>query len=164
VLADVARGDFQRCRGNVARVDLRLWIGACSKNRQAPRAGAQVENAPRPDAKVLEEERDVRPRNDHAAVHVEAQAVQPRLVEQVGGRNALPYSFLDQRLDPPRIGVLAKVFVEPQAKPAQHQERCLVAGIVGAMAEMELCCAQPALGLPDQLPQSQGSRARRVSR
>jgi len=164
VLADVARGDFQRCRGNVARVDLRLWIGACSKNRQAPRAGAQVENAPRPDAKVLEEERDVRPRNDHAAIHIEGQAVQPRFVEQIGRRDALRDSFLDECLDPGRIGVLAQVFIKRQAKAAQHQEGRVVAGVIGAVAVVKACCPEPRFRFPDQLRQLQGSRVRRVSR
>jgi len=130
---------------------VRLWKSAGRQDREAARAGAQIQDASRRNAQILEEERDVRPRNDYAAIHIEGKPVQPRLVEQVGGRNALLYSFLDQRLDAPRIGVPAQVFIGRHTKPAQHQERGFIARIAGAVPVVKPRCLESPCDFLDQL-------------
>jgi len=142
VFTQVAPRDREGGGGDVARVDPRLWKGARRQDREAARAGAQIEDAPRRDAQVPKEQRDVRPRNDHAAIDIEGQAVEPRFVEQIRCRNALLYSLLNQLLDPSRIPGPVEVGIKGQAKAAQHEERGFVAGVVGAVTVVEAGCPE----------------------
>src|SRR6185436_20487236 len=97
-------------------------------------------------------------------VDIEPHAVQPGFVQQIRRRDALLDPLPDQRLDALGACGSSQVRAERQAESTQDEECGFVASVVRAVAVMQARGAQPALGLVNELPQLQGSRARSVSR
>lgn len=81
VRAHVTCGNFERSRRNVARVHLRLGKCARGEDREAARAGAQIQDAARLALQLAKEKSDVRARDDDAPVHIKRDAVEPGFLQ-----------------------------------------------------------------------------------
>jgi len=153
MLAHIDPGNLERVSRNIARIDARLRKRLRGQHREASGTRAQVERAAhrpvQPGAQALAQQLgDERARHDDAPVDVEAPAVQPCFVQEVGERNALANSPVEERFP------LAGGF-DAREKPGR-----LSPGLVRAVAVAEPGPAKA----PLDLAQGQGRRARRTSR
>ncbi|WP_410959567.1 hypothetical protein, partial [Salmonella sp. SAL4432] len=74
--------------------------GVRREDREAAGSRTEVEDAARREVEAFQHDRDVRARQDDAAVDVEGAAVEPRFAPEIGGGaallDALPYKALDR--------------------------------------------------------------------
>ena len=152
---DVAVGHFQRLEGQVAEHHFRVGEGIGAGDADAARAGAQVEDARRlgrqPGRETLADQfGNRRARHQHALVHLERQAAEPGLAEQVGGRHAFADAALDQAAEQvalvilqPTVQVGVGHFIR-QMQGTQHQHAGLVPGVIGSMPKIDLLSLESA--------------------
>jgi hypothetical protein len=136
---------------NVGGRDPGAREGPRGEDRQAARAGAQVEHG-LGRRQILQQEGDVRARNNDALVDVEALSIEPGFAQQVGHRDALPDSSFDQGFDLCGAALayrVAEILGERQAQRPKDQEGRLVAGMFGAVAVVQPCRLEPFLRLRD---------------
>jgi len=160
---DVPSGHLERSGRDVRGHDARLGPGACRQHREAARAGAQVEHAARR-REILQQEGDVRAGDNHPFVDVERHAIEPRFLQEIGCWNALADSLSDEVFDFFRSNFPVQIEIERKPQPPQNKKRGLIAGVAGSVPVVQAGGLESLLGLGDQLPELQGSRARRVSR
>src|SRR4051812_14430627 len=101
----------ERRRGDIRRFDLCARKGARSENRQAPGAGAQIEDtsgAAAREQRLVQELGDVRARHDDTLVDVERLSAKPRFLEQVRDGHTLADPTSRKALD--ALDVLALYF------------------------------------------------------
>jgi len=71
--------------------------------------------------------------DDHPLVDVERHAVEPRLVEKIGGRNSIPDSSPHEAFNVFFSNILFQIDIERQPQSPDHQEGSLIARIAGAV-------------------------------
>ncbi len=108
---------------------------------------------------IRQELGDERPRDKHALVDVEAELAEPRLLREIGRRNAPVDAPLEELGDLRALGLRqARVeerieAIERQVQRMQQQVGRLVVGIGRAVAERERCLAEARHGVPKPVAQ-----------
>ena len=149
VALDVVTGDDQRLGRDVDQIDIGVRQIDRRRDADAAAAGAQIQHPAdaigvdpgiEPD---LDQLGDRRARHQHLFIDPELQSREPGAPDQIGRRHALDDPAFDEFADAHPLGrgepavaeVRGQIGVEVQG--AQHQQRRLVDGVVGAVPEVE---------------------------
>ncbi|EXI68806.1 MAG: hypothetical protein AW07_04304 [Candidatus Accumulibacter sp. SK-11] len=166
VVGDVAPGDGEGVGRQVDGIDAGGRKGLRGNDRQATRAGAQVEDAADrlrlvdPGCELLVEQfGNERTGDDHPLIDVEAMLAEPGFVAQVGGRQPFADPPVDQAQ---RAGALVagQPGVEERLEPVEWQVQVVqqevdgfVPGVVRSVAEEQLRLVEAADGEAQQVTQ-----------
>jgi len=159
VKREIASRDRQRGPRVVARVDARAGKRLRRGHREAPATRAKVEylahRSSDPWFQALAQKLgDERARHDHAPIHVEAQAPEPGLAQQIGRRRPRADAPVDQRAQTPGLAPGQALIgqrcqgLRRKIEKVQDEECGLVARVVRAVAIVQSGGTQACDGLP----------------